>query len=149
MNSREGVIKGDPLDMVAYSIGFLPLTKQMKVVYPDVTQPCYKDGASEIGTFNNIGLYFNSLRNFGPGRGYYLEPSKSVIIVHTENLAAGKYFGLRHGFNFFTGARYLGSFIGDGESKCEWLKYRTSMWEKNFVRSPKRRGNTPWRVTPW
>ena len=29
------------------------------------------------------------------------------------------------------GARYLGGYIGDDESKRDWLRERTLMWEKN------------------
>ena len=30
------------------------------------------------------------------------------------------------------GACCLGGFIGDDESKCDWLKYRMSKWDKNI-----------------
>ena len=48
---------GDPLAMVAYVIGVLLMTKQMKSEYPDVTQPWYDDNNGELGTFTNIKLY--------------------------------------------------------------------------------------------
>ena len=32
----------------------------------------------------------------------------------------------------FTGARYLGGYIGDDESKCDWLKQCTLTGEKNI-----------------
>ena len=56
--------------MVNYGIGVLPLTKPLKVAYPEVTQTWYADNAGALGTFDNIGLYFNSLKKFGLGRGY-------------------------------------------------------------------------------
>ena len=34
-------------------------------------------------------LYFNSLKRIGPGHGYYLEPSKTFLIVHPENIEVG------------------------------------------------------------
>ena len=37
-----------------------------------------------------------------------------------------------HGFKVFTVAHYLGSFIGGGKSKNDWLKERTNTWEKNI-----------------
>ena len=57
--------------------------------------------------FARIETYFNSLTRRGLGRGYYPEPSESVLIVHPENFEAGKDFGARHGFKACTGAHYL------------------------------------------
>ena len=79
--------------------------------------------------FDNSGLYFNSLKQFGPGRGYYLKLLKIFLIMHLDILAARKEFGLRRGFKFCIGARYLSGFIGDDKSKRYWLKYQTSKWE--------------------
>ena len=40
------------------------------------------------------------------------------------------------------GAHYLGGYIGDDESKIDWMRERTLTWEKNT------NTNTPNRVTP-
>ena len=82
MHNKEGVTQGDPLSRVAYGIRFLRLIKQLKAAYPDVTQPWYAENASALGTFDNIGSYFNALNCFGPGHGYFLKPRKSILIVH-------------------------------------------------------------------
>ena len=142
MHSRVGVMQ------VAYGIGVLPLIKCLKAAYTDVTRPWYEADADALGTFNNIGLYFNSLKRFGPGCGYYPKHPKSFIIVHLYNIAARKYFGLCHGFQVCMGTRYMGGFIGDDKSKRDWLNYQMSKWEKKIVRSLKRWGNIPRRVTP-
>ena len=133
LHSREGETQGDPLDMVAYVIGVLPLIKHLKYAYPDITQPWYADDAGAIGTLYNIGLYFSSLKRFVPGREYHPKPSKSIMIVHPYNLTSRKEFGLRHRFKVFMEASYLGGFIGGDESKHDWLKYRTPKWEKTFI----------------
>ena len=52
--------------------------------------------------------------------------------MHPYNPAAVKYFGLNHRFKVFTGARYLGGFIGDEKSKRDWLKYQKLKWEENI-----------------
>ena len=42
--------------------------------------------------------------------------------MHSENLEAGKEFGKCHGFKVCMGACYLGGYIGDDESKRDWLR---------------------------
>ena len=67
-------MQGGPLSMVTYCIlSILPI-KRLKADYTDVTQPWYADDSSALGIFDNIGLYYNSLKRFFPGRGYYPEP---------------------------------------------------------------------------
>ena len=127
MHSKEGVTQGDPLAMIAYRISILPLIKNLKQEIPDVTLPWYADDTGALGTFEIIENYFNSLTRQVPGRGYYPKPSKSVLIVHPENLEDGKEFGARHGFKVFTGARYLGGYIRDDESNINWMRDRTLM----------------------
>ena len=48
--------------MVAYSIGFLPPIKCLKAAYTDATQTWHADDSGTLGTFDNIGLYFNLLK---------------------------------------------------------------------------------------
>ena len=91
--------------MVAYGIGVFPLIKRLNVGYPGNTQPLYEDNAGELDTFDNIFIYFNSFKKIVPGCGYYPGPSKSILIVHPNNLTSGKEFGLRHGFKVCTGTR--------------------------------------------
>ena len=62
MHCREGVTWGDPLSMVAYGIGIIPLIKQPKAGFPGVTQPRYADDSSTLSTFVNAELYFNLLK---------------------------------------------------------------------------------------
>ena len=109
--------QGYPLDMVAYGIGIHPPIKQLKAEFPDITQPWYTDDASALLTFENVKLYFNFLKRFGPGRGYYPDPSKIVLIVHPENIEVRKLLVFSHEFNVCNGARYIGSFIADDEYK--------------------------------
>ena len=53
LHSMEDVMQGDPLYMVTYGIGVLPLIKCLKSVYPDTVQPWYAEYASALGTFDN------------------------------------------------------------------------------------------------
>ena len=49
-------------------------------------------------------------------------------------------FGTRHGFRVFTGASYLGGYIGDNDSKRDWLRERTLKWKKNINKISKNAG---------
>ena len=98
-------------------IGTILLIKQPKAEFIDVTKYWYADDAGALGTFANVNLYFNFLKRFGLGCGYYPEPSKIVLIAHPYNLKSGKRFGLCHGFKVCTITHYIDSFIGDNESK--------------------------------
>ena len=118
--------------MVAHGIGILPSIKNLKAEFPDVTRPWYAGDAGALGMFARVEAYFHSLERHGPGRGYLPELSKSVLIVHPDNIEAGKLFGSRHGFKVCMGARYLCGSIKDDESKHECLKERTETWGRNI-----------------
>ena len=73
---------------------------------------------------------FNSLKYSGPSYGHYLEPSKSVLIVHPDHIEAGKQFVLRHGFKICTVIHYIGGFIVYVNSKWDCLQDLMETWEK-------------------
>ena len=134
LHSKEGI---------AYGMGILPLIKNIKRAIPDVTQPWYADNAGALGTFARIITYFDFLTRQNPGRGYHPEPTKSVLIVRLDNLEAGKVFGERLGFRVCTGACDLGSYIGEYESKRDWLRQRTLTWENNINKISKTASKYP------
>ena len=124
--------QGDPLVMFIYSIGILPMIKNLKAKFPGITQLWYDDNSGALGTFARVESCFNLLKLFGLERRYYSEPFKSVLIVHPENPEYRKSFGFPRGFKVCMGARYLGSFIGDDESKRDCLKNRIKTWDQNI-----------------
>ena len=132
LHSREGVMQGDPNTIIAYGIRILPIIKNLKREITDTTNPWYDDYDGALGTFARLETYFDSLTRQGPGQGYQPDPTNSVLIIHPENIEAGKVFGRRHGFRVCMGAHYLGGFIGDNESNQDWLRECTLTWEKNI-----------------
>ena len=82
--------------------------------------------------YENIKVYFNSLKQYGPGHGNYPKHTKIILIMHLDNIKTGKQIGLCHRFKVCTGAHYLGSFIGDNDSKRVWIQDLTSKWENNI-----------------
>ena len=63
--------------------------------------------------------------------------------MHPKNLKYGKEFGKRHGFKVCMGARYLGGYIGDDESKSDWMRERTLTLEKNIITIRETAGKYP------
>ena len=51
LHSKEGVTQGDPLAMIAYGIGVLPLIRVLRVDHPQVYQPWYADDGGRGGNF--------------------------------------------------------------------------------------------------
>ena len=52
--SKEGVTQGDPLSMILYGIGMLPLTRELKEAVPGCNQPWYADDVGAAGSFDDI-----------------------------------------------------------------------------------------------
>ena len=90
LHSREGITQGDPLAIIAFSISIIPFIKNLKRYIPNFTELWYANNAGELGTFAIIGTYFNSLTRQRSDRGYHTEPSKSVLILHPDNLSPEK-----------------------------------------------------------
>ena len=49
LHIKEGVTQGDPLAMITYGIGVLPLIWELRDPHPRVTQPWYADDAGAGG----------------------------------------------------------------------------------------------------
>jgi hypothetical protein len=126
--SKEGVTQGDPLAMIIYGILLLPLIQRLKNELPTVDQPWYADDAGAGGTFPELRAYVKALEKYGPTRGYFPEPTKSILIVREHNLAAAKIEFKDLGFEVVSGARYLGGFLGEDSEQKLWIEEKTSNW---------------------
>ena len=49
LHIKEGVTQGDPLAMIAYGIGVIPLIRDLQGTHPRVTQPWYVNDAGAGG----------------------------------------------------------------------------------------------------
>ena len=110
--SKEGVTQGDPLAMVAYGLGILPLILELRTAHPSVTHLWYADDAWVGGTFGGIRQHLVDLMVRGLPRGYFPELIKSILVVSPWNVPRLEAFFRGYGLQFVTGSRYLGSFVG-------------------------------------
>ena len=76
IHSQDGVTQGDRLSMVVYGIGILPLIRQLKILFPDVTHSWYADDALAASTFQRIRQYFECLEKSDPTMDTSRNPEK-------------------------------------------------------------------------
>ena len=126
--SREGVRQGDPVSMVAFGLGLLPLIQQLKNELPEVIQPWYADDAAACGSFDSLERSFELLQTLGKPFGYYPQPAKCKLVVpHRLSSAAEPTFAST-GFTVTTSARYLGGHLGDKDDRDLWLQEAIAPW---------------------
>ena len=56
--------------------------------------------------------HFRDLQLRGPARGYFLEPTKSILVVAERNVPRAKEYFFGMGVQVVTGSQYLGGLIG-------------------------------------
>ena len=72
--------------------------------------------------------HFRYLQLRGPARGYFTEPTKSILVVAERNVPRSKEYFRGMGLQVVTGSRYLGGFIGERETEDQWVKDKLEGW---------------------
>ena len=112
MHNKYGVTQGDPLAMIAYGIGILPLIRELREAHPQVTHPWYADDAGAGGTFHHILAHLWDMQARAPPRAYFPGPTNSILVVAPNNVARAEEFFQGMGLKIVTRSQYLGGFIG-------------------------------------
>ena len=81
MASQEGFTQGEPLTMIFYDSVMLLLTIQLTVVVTTCLQHWYADNTTAGGIFDEIERVFILLQSKGLARGYFPNPTKSIMVV--------------------------------------------------------------------
>ena len=110
--------------MIAYGIGVLPLIRELWGAHPRVTQIWYADDAGSGGKFQQILEHFQDLQAREPSRGYYPEPTNSILVVAPGNVARAEEHFWELGIWVVMGNWHLGGYIGDREAEGSWLEAR-------------------------
>ena len=105
LHSKEGVTQGDPLAMITYGIGVLPLIRELQEAHSRVTQLWYVYDTGAGGKFEHIITYLWDLQARGPPKVYYPDPIKSILIVALRNVAREEEFFRGIGIQVVTGYR--------------------------------------------
>ena len=131
LHSKEGVTQGDPLAMITYEIGVLPLIRELQVSHPRVTQLWYADDTGAGGKFGHILKHLRDLQARVLARGYYPDPTKIILVVAPGNLSQAKdlFWGIV--IRVVTGHRYARVFIRDREAEERWLGEKITGWAES------------------
>ena len=90
--------------MSSYGIGVLPIIIELWDTHPRVTQPWYTDDAGSGVKFEHILEHFQYLQARGPTRGYFPDPTNSILVVEPRNVASAEKFFRGMGVNIVTGS---------------------------------------------
>ena len=81
LHSKECVTQGDPLSMIAYGIGVLPLIRELQDDHPRVTQPWYSDDAGTGGAFKQVQVHFQYLQAREPAHETFPGATTKILLV--------------------------------------------------------------------
>ena len=79
----EGTTQGDPLAMAMYAISTMPLIRRL---IQSIQQVWYADNATAGGRLHPLRVWWNTLKEIGPEYGYFVNPTKSWLIVREEHM---------------------------------------------------------------
>ena len=84
------------------------------------------------GSFEAVMSHFRDLHLKGPARGYFTEPTKSILVVAEQNVPRATEYFRGMGIKIVTGSRYLGGFVGERETEIQWVRMKVEGWEESI-----------------
>ena len=127
--SQEGTTQGDNLAMSFYALSTVLMQHKLRSI-PTVKQVWFADDATGAGKIDNIKQWWDLLIFEGRKYGYYVNESKSWIIVKHKMLEeqAKTVFANLSVKCTTTGKRHLGASIGSNEFRKEYATEKINEW---------------------
>ncbi|KAG1679220.1 putative phosphoenolpyruvate synthase [Nymphon striatum] len=131
--SKEGTTRGDPLAMHWYSINTLMMITDLKTCIPSTCTPIKQvwlaDDAASAGNLNSLQIWYESLMAIGKKHGYFVNGSKSWLIVKSDKLHGDAERIIGETVNITSkGKRHLGAVIGSKAYKKEYCDTMVHDW---------------------
>ena len=124
--SQEGTTQGDPMAMAMYAVGIIPLIRKVSC---DVKQVWYADDATAAGQLKSLRQWWNNLVSLGPDFGYFVNPSKTSLIVKEHHLAeATKHFQNTNICITTEGKQHLGAALGTESFIHAYVGRKVQQW---------------------
>uniref|UniRef100_A0A8D8RP38 Reverse transcriptase domain-containing protein n=1 Tax=Cacopsylla melanoneura TaxID=428564 RepID=A0A8D8RP38_9HEMI len=137
--SKEGTTQGDPLAMLMYAVGVLPLINKLKS--RERIQNWYADDSSCFGNLQKIKEWLELLLEEGPKWGYYPEPSKSYLIIKDGMQQEAEQLFNMYNVKIVRSHKFLGSMIGSQDNIENFVEEKVKDWTnhvKKFAEAAKK-----------
>ena len=129
LQSQEGTTQGDPLAMPFYALTTRPLIDALDKDLPDLRQIWYADDATAIGKLCDLKHWWEKLSMIGPSFGYYVNPSKTWLVIKEKCISAASYLFGELNVNITTEGRpVLDSPIGKPEFISNFVDRKVNQW---------------------
>ena len=128
--SREGVTQGDPLSMILYGIGLLPLAEKLRGTIPQAVQPWYADDSAMTGPASKVRQAVMLLQQWGPRMGHCPEPAKSIVVCPIQDQDRVRAIMADLPVKYREGHRCVGGFLGCHTQRSEWLDPQILKWRR-------------------
>ena len=130
--SQEGTTQGDPMAMAMYAVSIIPLIRKVSC---DVKQVWYADDATAAGQLKSLRQWWNNLVSLGPDFGYFVNPSKTSLIVKEHHLAeATKHFQNTNICITTEGKQHLGAALGTEAFIHGYVGRKVQQWIEEVKR---------------
>ena len=131
IKSQEGTTQGDPLAMPLYGLSTVPLIMSLSSL--QAKQVWYADDSAASGSLTDLHQWWLNVQELGPDFGYYVNTTKSWLIVKEEFKDTAKELFRDSKINITTSGRpYLGSPIGTSEFMSDFVGSKISLWMKTI-----------------
>ena len=129
--STEGTTQGDPLAMAIYSVAITPLIRRVK--QEDTKQIWFADDATGGGKLRGLRVWWDNLNKYGPIYGYFVNCSKTWLVVKEEHFAEAQVIFQDTGVNITKeGRRHLGAAIGNDEFVSKYVGDQVKDWQQQI-----------------
>ncbi len=127
ISSNEGTTQGDPVAMSMYAIGLTPLLTTLET--NKILQVAFADDITGAGKLRVLKIWWDAIIKHGPLLGYFVEESKSWLIVKEENSEIERELFKSSPIKITTsGRRHLGTIISDEPTKDAFMKKKVNEW---------------------
>ena len=92
LHSKERVTQGNLLATIVYAIVILTLIRELQETHPLVMQPLHADNTGARVSISNIHSHTENLMVSFPDRGYFLEQTKSILVVSEKSVYKAQSF---------------------------------------------------------